>query len=104
LARGALAALDAQKLAGKVFVAGAVADAENYALICNNTQNLDLTRDDSALAHAAAKLALALANGETHTDTGFAKNTIHVDDGEVFQVAIPVQPITLDSIQAALVQ
>jgi arabinogalactan oligomer/maltooligosaccharide transport system substrate-binding protein len=104
LARGAIAALDAQKLAGKVFVAGAGADAENYALICNGTQNLDLTRDDSALAHAAAKLALALANGETPTAAGFAKNTIHVDDREVFQVAIPVQPITLDSIQAALVQ
>jgi arabinogalactan oligomer/maltooligosaccharide transport system substrate-binding protein len=104
LARGAIAALDAQKLAGKVFVAGAGADAENYALICNSTQNLDLTRDDSALASAAAKLALALANGETPADAGFAKNTIRVDDRDVFQVAIPVQPITLDSIQATLVQ
>jgi arabinogalactan oligomer/maltooligosaccharide transport system substrate-binding protein len=104
LARGAVAALDAQKLAGKVFVAGAGADAENYVLICNNTQNLDLTRDDGELAKSAVRLALALANGEKPNQAGLQTNTIRVDDRDVLQVAIPVQPITLDSIQAALVQ
>ena len=104
LARGAIAALDAQKLAGKTFVAGAGADAENYALICNSTQNLDLTRDDAGLVQAAAELALAVANGKAPADAGFPQNAIRVDDRDVFQVAIPVRPITLNSIQAALVQ
>ncbi len=104
LARGAIAALDAQKLSGKVFVAGAGADPENYALICNGTQNLDLTRDDGALAETAARLALALADGHKPNQAGFNATTIHVDDRQVFQVAIPVQPISLDSIQATLVQ
>lgn len=104
LARGAVAALDAQKLAGKTFVAGAGADAENYALICSGVQNLDLTRDDAALAKTAAKLAIAFANGESAAAAGFEQNTIHLDDRDIFQAAIPVQPITLDSMQAALVQ
>lgn len=104
LARGAIAALDAQKLAGKVFVAGAGADAENYTLICSGAQNLDLTRDDGALAETAARLALALANGREPKQAGLDATTIRVDDREVFQVAIPVQPIALDSIQAVLVQ
>lgn len=104
LARGAVAALAAQKLAGKIFVAGAGADPENYALICDGSQNLDLTRDDSALANAAARLALTLAAGDKPSQAGLEATTIHVDDRQVFQVAIPVQPITLDSIQATLVQ
>ncbi len=104
MARGAIAALDAQKLAGKTFVAGAGADPENYALICNGAQKLDLTRDDAALAQAAAKLALALADGKTANDAGLPASTIQVDDRQVFQVAIPVRPIALDSIQATLVQ
>lgn len=104
LARGAVAALDAQKLAGKVFVAGAGADAENYALICSRAQNLDLTRDDGELAKAAVRLALALADGHKPNQAGLASTSIRVDDRDVFQVAIPVQPISLDSIQATLVQ
>lgn len=104
LARGALAALDALKLTGKVFVAGSGADAENLRAICSGSQNLDLTRDDSELARSAARLAMALANDKKPTDAGFANTTLRVDDRDVFQVAIPVRPITLDTIQAALVQ
>ncbi|MBI4674778.1 MAG: extracellular solute-binding protein [Chloroflexi bacterium] len=104
LARGALAALDAQKLTGKVFVAGAGADPENYSALCSGAQHLDLTRDDDALARSAVKLALALANDQTPAAAGFPNNTIRLDDRDVFQVAIPVQPLTLDSMQATLVQ
>jgi len=104
LARGALAALDAQKLTGKVFVAGSGADVENYRALCSGAQNLDLIRDDAELARAAAKLALALANDQIPTDAGFPSHTIGIDDRQVFHVAIPVQPLTLDSMQATLVQ
>ena len=54
LARGALAALGAGKLTGKVFVAGAGADPQNYAALCSGAQNLDLTLDDADLARSAA--------------------------------------------------
>lgn len=104
LARGALAALDAQKLTGKVFVAGSGADAENYRALCSGAQNLDLLRDDAELARAAAKLALALANDQPAAAAPFPDHTIRIDDREVFHVAIPVQPLTLDSMQATLVQ
>lgn len=104
LARGAISALDAQKLAGKVFVAGAGADPENYPAICGSTQNLDLTRDDAELARSAARLALAMANHQTPKAAGFSENAIRIDDRDVFQAAVPVRPISLDSIQATLVQ
>jgi ABC-type xylose transport system substrate-binding protein/maltose-binding protein MalE len=104
LARGALSALETQKLGGKVFVAGAGADPENLNAICSSTQNLDLARDDAQLARSAARLAVALADERTPVESGFTPNTIRVDDRDVFHVAVPVQAITLDSIQAALVQ
>lgn len=104
LARGGLAALDATKLTGKVFVAGAGADPENYAALCSGAQNLDLTLDDNALAQSAARLAVAFSNDLKPADANFPNNTIKVDDRDVFQIAIPVRTVTSDTIQAALVQ
>lgn len=104
LARGALAAIDISKLTGKVFIAGAGADPENYAALCSGAQNLDLTLDDTALARSVARLAVAYANGKTAADASFPNGAIKVDDREVFQVAIPVRTVTSDTIQAALVQ
>lgn len=104
LARGALAALSTAKLTGKVFVAGAGADPQNYAALCIGAQNLDLKLDDTALAQSAARLAVALAQDQTPGDANFPNNTIRIDDRDVFQVAIPVRTVTSDTIQAALVQ
>ena len=104
LARGALNALDATKLTGKVFVAGAGADPQNYAALCSGAQNLDLTLDDIELARSAARLAAAFAEQRSPTDANFVNNTIRIDDRDVFHVAIPVRTVTSDTIQAALVQ
>ncbi len=104
LARGALGALDELKLTGKVFVAGAGADPENYAALCSGAQNLDLTLDDAELARSAARLAIAFANGTSAAAAHFPNNTIRIDDRDVFQIAIPVRTVTSDTIQAALVQ
>lgn len=104
LARGGLAALDATKLTGKVFVAGAGADPENYAALCSGAQNLDLTLDDTLLAHSAARLTVAFASDLKPAAANFPNNTIRIDDRDVFQVAIPVRTVTSDTIQAALVQ
>lgn len=104
LARGALAALGTAKLTGKVFVAGAGADPQNYSALCSGAQNLDLKLDDTALAQSAARLAVALAQDQTPGDANFPNTTIRIDDRDVFQVAIPVRTVTSDTIQAALVQ
>lgn len=104
LARGALDALDAAKLTGKVFIAGAGADPENYAALCSGAQNLDLTLDDVELARSAARLASALVVGNSPASANFPSRTIPIDDRDVFQVAIPVRTVTSDTIQAALVQ
>lgn len=104
LARGALAALDAAKLTGKVFLAGAGADPQNYRALCSGAQNLDLTLDDAQLARSAARLAVAFAEQRTPAEANFPNNTIRIDDRDVFQVAIPVRTVTSDTIQAALVQ
>lgn len=104
LARGALAALNAPKLSGKVFVAGAGVDRANYPLLCSGAQNLDLKLDDAELARTAARLAVALSNDRTPADVNFPGGTIRIDDRDVFQVAIPVRAVTSNTIQAALVQ
>lgn len=104
LARGALRSIDASKLTGKIFLAGAGADPENYAALCSGAQNLDLTLDDTALANAVARLAIAYADDKTAADAAFPGGAIHIDDRSVFQVAIPVRTVTSDTIQAALVQ
>lgn len=104
LARGALNALDAQKLTGKVFVAGAGADPQNYAALCSGAQNLDLTLDDSELARSVARLAIAYTQNQSPAAANFPSHTIRVDDRDVFQVAIPVRAVASDTIQAALVQ
>lgn len=104
LARGALTAVDAQKLTGKVFVAGAGADADSLKAICASTQNLDVVEDDAALPVAAAKLAVALSNDVTIADTQLAKSIVKIADRQIPLVGIPVKAITLDTIQAQLVQ
>ncbi len=104
LARGALNALDAAKLTGKIFVAGAGADSANYAALCSGAQNLDLTLDDTELARSAARLAVAFVAEKTAAQENFPNNVIRIDDRDVFQIAIPVRTVTSDTIQAALVQ
>lgn len=104
LARGALTALDEAKLTGKVFVAGAGADPQNYAALCSGAQNLDLTLDDTALARSVARLALTLADDGAPADSHLQSRTIRIDDRDVYQVAIPARIVTSDTIQAALVQ
>ncbi len=104
LARGAMQALDQQKLLGKVFVAGASVDTDNLRALCNGQQNLAVVEDIKPLAVSAAQLAAALASGQSVADTNLAKANITVADKQVPYVQIPVQAVTLDTAQAVLVQ
>ncbi len=104
LARGALQALDAQKLVGKVFVGGAGADMENIRELCTGRQNLAVVQNLQPMAETAARLAVALVHGRSVAETGLAGATLAVADRQVPMARIPAQPLTLDSAQAVLVQ
>lgn len=104
LARGALIALAAQKLGGKVFVGGADGDEESIRELCAGNQTFDVARDDTALATAAAKLAILLAETGSMEEVSLPHDTLKVEDRQVLRVGIPVKPLTLDTIQAQLFQ
>ncbi len=63
MANGAVQALDQQKLAGKVFVAGADADLPSIRNIIAGKQQFEVLKAWKPLAEAAANLAVELAKG-----------------------------------------
>lgn len=104
LALGARQALDQSKLTGKVFIAGAGADVENIRDICAGQQMLGIVEDIKPVAIAAARLAAALANGQSVDDTKMAAATINVADRQVPLVNISVQDVTSNTVQVGLIQ
>jgi D-xylose transport system substrate-binding protein len=63
MAQGAVQALEAQGLTGKVFVAGADADLAAIKNIVNGKQQFEVVMDIEALARMAARAASTLAKG-----------------------------------------
>lgn len=61
MARGVIAALDAQGLAGKVFVAGSDADLVNIQHVANGKQSVEIWKKIIPLAEKAAEIAVLLA-------------------------------------------
>jgi D-xylose transport system substrate-binding protein len=64
-ARGAIQALDGQKLAGKVLVSGQDADLASLQLIVQGKQTMTVYKPIQPLAYGAVDAALKLARGET---------------------------------------
>jgi D-xylose transport system substrate-binding protein len=64
-ARGAIQALDEQKLAGKVLVSGQDADLASLQLIVQGKQTMTVYKPIQPLAYGAVEAALKLARGET---------------------------------------
>jgi D-xylose transport system substrate-binding protein len=64
-ARGAIQALDGQKLAGKVLVSGQDADLASLQLILQGKQTMTVYKPIQPLAFGAVDAALKLARGET---------------------------------------
>lgn len=104
MAQGALQPLDAQKLTDKVFVAGADADLTRLDALCSGTVDLEVMQDDPRLAVVAAQLAAAVADDRPIGDNPLVTGEVRVDDREIPHAAIPVQALTLNSVQAQLVQ
>lgn len=104
IAQGALQALDAQKLTDKVFLAGADADLDSLRALCSGSVDLEVMEDDARLAMVAAQLAAAVADDRPIADNPLITGELDVDDRQIPHAAIPVQALTLNSVQAQLVQ
>ncbi len=101
MARGVIAALDAQGLADteKVFVAGSDADLVNIQYVAEGRQSVEIWKKIAPLAETSAEVAVKLAQGEDvkadmEQDNGFTK---------VPTVVTPVVLVTKDNIKDTIV-
>lgn len=89
-ARGAIQALDGQKLAGKVLVSGQDADLASLQLIVQGKQTMTVYKPIQPLAFGAVDAALKLARGET-----VATNDT-VDNGKIKVPSMLFEPQAVD--------
>jgi D-xylose transport system substrate-binding protein len=101
MARGVVAALDAQGLADteKVFVAGSDADLANIQFVAQGKQSVEIWKKIAPLAETSAEVAVKLAQGED------VKADMEIDNGftKVPTVVTPVVLITQDNIKDTIV-
>ncbi len=96
MAHGAVQAVAEQKLAGKVFIAGADADLAAVKDIVEGKQQFEVLKDIRPLAEAAATAAVALAKGEPVA----SENTVDNQSGTPVKVVnTPVYPITMENLE-----
>jgi D-xylose transport system substrate-binding protein len=89
IAGGAVQALAAQRLAGKVAVSGQDADLAGVKRVVEGTQTMTVYKPLDQLATQAAKLAVDLARG------GKPAYNSHYDNGEKSVDSILLQPVAL---------
>jgi D-xylose transport system substrate-binding protein len=89
-AGGVVQALEAQKLAGKVWVSGQDADLAALQRIVQGTQSMTVYKPIDKLARRAAEAALALARGEK------VQTTQVVNNGRKDVPSILLEPISVD--------
>lgn len=100
MANGAVQALVAQKLAGKVFVAGADADLTAIKNIVAGKQQFEVLKAIEPLAFGAAEAAVKLAKGEAVNSDGT------VDVGGGFKAPVlntPVFAVTKENIDSQII-
>jgi D-xylose transport system substrate-binding protein len=101
MARGVIAALDAQGLADteKVFVAGSDADLVNIQYVAQGRQSVEIWKKIKPLADKSAEVAVMLAKGEE------VKADMEIDNGftKVPTVVTPIVLITKDNIKETIV-
>ena len=98
-AGGAIAALDAQGLAGSVPVSGQDGDQAALNRVALGTQTVSVWKDARELGTAAAEIALQLANDEEVADS-----TTYTTDGgtELNARFLAPQPITRDNLDVVV--
>jgi D-xylose transport system substrate-binding protein len=100
MARGVIAALDAQGLADttKVFVAGSDADLVNIQFVAQGKQSVEIWKKIKPLAETSAEVAVKLAQGEE------VKADKMINNGfvDVPTVVTPVVPVTKENLDATI--
>jgi D-xylose transport system substrate-binding protein len=101
MARGVIAALDAQGMADteKVFVAGSDADIVNIQYVAQGKQTVEIWKKIAPLAEKAAEIAVTLANGEEVKADKMINNGL-VD---VPTIVTPVVPITKENLDSTII-
>jgi D-xylose transport system substrate-binding protein len=101
MARGVIAALDAQGLADteKVFVAGSDADIVNIQYVAQGKQTVEIWKKIAPLAEKAAEIAVKLAKGEE------VKADKMINNGfvDVPTIVTPVVPITKENLDSTII-
>lgn len=101
MARGVIAALDAQGMADteKVFVAGSDADIVNIQYVAQGKQTVEIWKKIAPLAEKAAEIAVMLAKGEEVKADKMINNGL-VD---VPTIVTPVVPITKENLDSTII-
>jgi D-xylose transport system substrate-binding protein len=101
MARGVIAALDAQGMADtqKVFVAGSDADLVNIKYVAQGKQTVEIWKKIAPLAETAAEIAVKLAKGEE------VKADKMINNGfvDVPTIVTPVVPITKENLDSTII-
>jgi len=96
-AAGAIAALEAKKLAGKVPISGQDADLLNCQYIVQGKQAVTVYKPIKKIAEFSAAAAIKMMKGEPITDVNAKVNNGKIDVPTVFLDPIPVTKINMDS-------
>ena len=100
MAHGAIQALEEQKLAGKVFVAGADADLANIRNMVMGKQQFEVQISIEKMASTAAEVAVKLARGESVTGDRVLKSGSY----SVPTFDTPVYGITRDTLEERVIK
>ena len=107
MARGVVAALDAQGLASvdKVFVAGSDADLTNIQYVAQGKQTVEIWKKVKPLAETAAEIAVKLAQNPDKKPADLVKVDKMVNNGavDVPTVVTEIVPITRDNLDSTII-
>ncbi len=102
-AGGAIAALDAQGLAGSVPVSGQDADFAALNRVARGTQTVSVWKDSRELGQQAADIALSLADGKKMTEIdGVQEFTGGPKGAKMESIFLKPQAITKDNLQTII--
>lgn len=99
-ARGAIQALEGQRLAGKVLVSGQDADLASLQLIVEGKQTMTIYKPIQPLAFGAVDSALKLARGEAVS----TNDTVDVGSRKVASILYEPQAVDKDNLVATVVK
>jgi len=101
MARGVIAALDAQGMADteKVFVAGSDADLVNIKYVAQGKQTVEIWKKIAPLAETAAEIAVQIAQGEKVK----ADKMINNGFTDVPTIVTPIVPILKDNLDDTII-